>query len=137
MFTVSIVSILIAALANVIIAAIWYHPRVFGAAWMRNNSITPQMVETGKKRMPLNSLLAFLSGMLIAWLMNVLGVKLGIFDWIGAVIDLAFWCWAAFVAPIMLSEVLWHHKPVKLFLIDVFYWLVSFIVMALILVFLA
>ena len=84
--------------------------------------------------MPLYAFLALLAGMLLAWVMNYVAIAFGIYDWVGAIFELALWCWLGFVVPTMLGMVLWEQKPVKLYLINVLYWLVSFIAMALILV---
>ncbi len=126
--------ILAAGVASVLIGWVWYHPRVFGSAWMRMTNITPEMAERGKKRMPLYAFIALLASMLAAWAMNYVGIAFGIYDWIGATFELALWSWLGFVVPTMLGMVLWEQKPIKLYLINVFYWLVSFVVMAIILV---
>jgi hypothetical protein len=117
----------------VLLGTVWYSPRVFGAAWMRMVNITPEMAEKGKRRMLLMALVGFLAAMLIAWVMSYVGVLLGVYDWFGA-IELGFWCWIGFVAPTMLGIVLWEQKPFKLYLINVLYWLVAFVLMALVLV---
>jgi len=57
-----------------------------------------------------------------------------IYDWIGAV-ELGIWSWIGFVAPAMLGQVLWEQKPFSLYLINAGYWLVSFIAMAIVLLF--
>ncbi len=126
--------ILAAGITNVIIGMIWYNPRVFGAAWMRMSGISPEALERGKKRMPLMIVLGLLSSLIIAYVMSYFALAWGVFDWIGAV-ELGFWCWAGFVAPVLLSIVLWETKPFTLYLINAGYWLVSFIAMALILLF--
>jgi hypothetical protein len=35
------------------------------------------------------------------------------------------WIWLGFIVPVLLGSVLWENKPVKLYLINVAYWLVS------------
>ncbi len=101
---------------------------------MRLSNMTPEMAEYGKKMMPLYALVALAASMLIAYVMNYVGIAFQIYDWVGAVFDLALWCWLGFVAPTMLGMVLWDQRPFKLYLINASYWLVSFVVMALILV---
>jgi Protein of unknown function (DUF1761) len=125
--------VLATGVASVVIGWAWFHPKVFGSAWMRMTMMTPEMMERGKKRMPLMAIIGLIASMLIAWVMSYVGVLLGVYDWFGA-LELGFWCWLGFVAPVMLGMVLWEQKPFKLYLITVGYWLVSFLVMALILV---
>lgn len=124
--------ILAAGISTVILGFVWYHPKVFGTAWMRMVNMTPEMAELGKKRMPLMAVLAAISSLVAAYVMSYFALAWGVFDWVGA-IELGFWCWAGFTAPTLLSSVLWEMKPVKYYLINAGFWLVAFIVMALIL----
>lgn len=135
MTTVTFWPILAAGISNVIIGFIWYHPRVFGAVWMRLANVTPEMAEKGKRRMPVYVIIALLGSMLAAWAMNYVGIALGIYDWVGAVFELALWTWLGFVVPTMLGSVLWEHRPLGLYFINAFYWLVAFSATALILLF--
>lgn len=125
--------VLIAGIASVLIGWAWYSPVLFGGAWMRMVGMTPEMAERGKKRMHVMALIGLAAAMLIAWVMSYVGLLLGVYDWFGG-IELGFWCWLGFVAPTMLGMVLWEQKPFRLYLITAGYWLVSFVVMALILV---
>ena len=125
--------ILASGAASVLIGWVWYHPSIFGGTWMRLASITPEMAERGKKRMPLTAIVGLLAAMLVAWVMSYVGILLGVYDWFGA-LELGFWCWIGFTAPPMLGMVLWEQKPIRYYVIVAGYWLVAFIVMALILV---
>lgn len=134
MTIVTLWPIVTAGLASVIIGWIWYHPRVFGATWMRLANVTPEMAERGKKMMPLSVVLSLCGSMLVAYVMNYIGIAFHIYDWVGAVFELALWSWLGFVVPTSLGMVLWEQRPLKLYFINVFYWLVTLIAMALILV---
>lgn len=136
MFEVTFLPILIAGIANVVLGMIWYNPRAFGTAWMAGLSMTPEMAEKGKTHMPIMAFLAFLAAMVVAYVMNYFGIAWGVFDWIGA-IELGFWCWVGFVAPTMLGIVLWEMKSVKYYAIVSGFWLVSFVMTAVILVVMA
>lgn len=133
MDTASFWQILAAGIASALIGMLWYHPRAFGSLWMRLTNITPEMAERGKRRMPIYALLGVMAAMGIAWVMNSFGVALGIYDWVGAIFKLALLSWLGFVVPTMLSQVLWEHRPMQLYLITIGYWLVSFCAIALIL----
>ena len=134
MIEVAFLPILFAGVVSVVIGFIWYHPKVFGSAWVRLTNLSPEAVEKGKKGMPLMAFFGLVASMLAAYVMNYFGVAWGVYDVIGA-IELGFWCWIGFVAPTMLGIVLWEQKSFKLYLINVLYWLVSFIAMAIVLVF--
>ena len=134
MVQVAFFPILIAGIVSVLIGWGWYHPMVFGSAWMRMSNVTPEMAERGKKRMPLMALVGLFASMLVAWVMNYIGILLAVYDIVGAVV-LGFWCWVGFVAPTMLGMVLWEQKPFRLYLINSLYWLVSFVAMAVVLLY--
>ena len=136
MFEVTFWPILAAGIANVMLGMIWFNPRVFGTYWMARMGMSPEMMESGKKKMPLMAGIAFLASMVAAYVMNYFGIAWGVFDWIGA-IELGFWSWVGFVAPTMLGMVLWEMKPIKYYAIVSGFWLVSFIMIAVILVLMA
>ncbi|MEK7509262.1 MAG: DUF1761 domain-containing protein [Patescibacteria group bacterium] len=133
MFEVTFWPILAAGVANVILGFIWYNPRVFGTVWMRETNLSPEKMEAGKKKMPIMAFATFLAAMVVAYVMNHFGIAWGVYDWIGA-IELGIWTWIGFVAPIMLGSILWEGKSFKYYAINAGYWLVSFVVMAVILV---
>ena len=124
--------ILGAGIAAVAIGFVWYHPSVFGTVWMRMVNFTPEQSERGKKKMPLMAVCGLIAAMVVAYVMNYFGIAWGVYDWIGA-LELGFWSWAGFVAPIMLGMVLWEQRPFKQYLISALYWLVTMMVMAVIL----
>lgn len=134
MFEVTFLPILAAGIANLVLGMIWYNPKVFGNAWMAAGNIQPS--ERGKKLMPIMAIIGTLAAMLIAYVMNHFGIAWGVFDVISA-IELGFWCWVGFVAPVLLGSILWEMKPFRYYAINAGFWLVSFIVMAIVLVLLA
>ena len=133
MYEVTWLPILVAGIIAIVIGFAWYHPKVFGTAWMRMSGITPESVESGKKRMPIVIVVATLAAMLVAYVMNHFGIAWGVFDIIGA-IELGIWTWVGFVAPIMLGIVLWEQRSFKLYVINASYWLVTFIAISVTLV---
>lgn len=129
----NLLAILLAGAANVVLGMIWYNPHVLGGPWMRMVNMTPEQAEKGKKRMPMMAIVGFLAACFMAWVMMVVQQAFGVYDWISA-IDVGFWLWAGFVAPVGLGVVLWESKPVALYLINAIFWLVSILVMSVILV---
>lgn len=132
--TISYLSIIIAALSTVVIAFLWYHPRVFGTQFMREVNLSPSQMETGKRRMMLYVFFSFLASIVAAYIMNYFAIAWGIFDWISA-LQLGITAWLGFTAVPMLGMVFWEMKSLKYYLIVSGYWLVSFIVMAQILLY--
>ncbi len=99
---------------------------------MRLINMSPEMVDKGKSQMHIRVCNAFLTSMIAAFVLNFVGVALNAFGTIGA-IQLALLCWVGFVAPTFIGTVLWEQRPMKLYFINTGYWLISFVVMALIL----
>jgi len=132
MYPTSFISIFIAGVAAVFIGWLWKN--IFGSFLTRGNEVTPEMIEQKKKNVPLMTFIAFLASMLIAYVMTYFGAAWGVYDWIGA-LELGFWCWAGFVVPTMLGSVLFEKKSFSAYCIDVLYWFVTFVAMALILLF--
>jgi hypothetical protein len=134
MYDVAFLPILAAGIANVIIGMLWFHPKLFGARWMREVNSTPEMIERGKRTMTRNAVIALLAGMLAAYVMDFFGVAYGVTDIWGA-IQLGFWSWLGFTAVPMLGMVLWEQKSLRYYAIVSGGWLVSFVVMSLVLYF--
>ena len=130
MYEVALLPILLAAVANVILGAIWYHPKVFGGVWMRAVSVNPDA--GGSSKMWISMILQFISALVMAYVMAHFGIAWGVFDWIGA-IELAFWLWIGFSAVPMFGMYLWESRPFKAFAIVAGYWLIAMIVMSVIL----
>ncbi len=133
MYEVTLWPVLAAGIANLVIGFIWYHPSVLGTIWMQLAGIAPAQMEAGKKKMPIIMIVAVLAAVVMAYVMAHFGIAWGVFDVVGAV-ELAFWLWIGFVVPVSLGVVLWEGKSVKLFAINVGYWLVAMVVASIILV---
>ncbi len=126
--------VLAAGVANVILGFIWYHPNVFGGAWMHDLNLTPEQTERGKKNMLSRVLFAFFVSLVTASVMQIIGNAFGVYGWTNAII-LGAMCWLAFTAVPMLGMVLWELKPLRYYFIVAGYWLVAFVVMALVLLY--
>ncbi len=132
--TTTLLVILAAGVVSVIIGYIWYHPRIFGGLWMRLAGITPEMAERAQHRKLLHAVLGLLASVLVAYVMFWFGAAWSVYDWTTA-LQLAFWCWIGFAAPLLLGSTIWEQRPFRLYLINALYWLVAFIAMALVLLF--
>ena len=121
-----------AGLSNVVLGMIWYNPRILGTAWMRMSSITPEAAERGRKNMPVMAVVGFVAAVFMGWVLSVVQTAFGVYDVISA-LDVGFWIWAGFIAPVGLGIVLWEGKPFTLYLINVLYWLIAILAMSAIL----
>ena len=124
---VNIWVVLAAALSNVIIGFLWYHPKAFGTIWMRVTGVSPEEAESGAKKMPIMALVAFVASFVMAWVLAHFAFVWGALT-VGSALELGFWVWLGFMVPILLSPILWEGKHTKYLAINAGYWLVAVLV---------
>lgn len=121
-------SILIAAVASMLVGAIWYSPMAFGKMWMQLSGKTEMGMKKGGAAQ--GYFWGFVAALVTAYVLSAfLNPAVG---GRGAV-ETAFWIWLGFVATVKIGDVLWDGKPFKLFVLNSAYQLVSLSVMAVIL----
>ncbi len=128
----TIALILSAALASRMFGFLWYHPRVFGAAWVRLSHLTPEMTEHAQRNRMLFSFVSLIAALGVAVALFCMYDALSIHDSIKAA-GVGICLWIGIVVPVTLGDVLWQQKPLKLYAIDSGYWLFAIIVMSIIL----
>jgi hypothetical protein len=75
----TLLTLFLSALIPLIVGFIWYHPKVFGAFWMRVSGVTEEKMKTGN--MPLIFILTYVLGFLIsAALMSMVIHQMHIFS---------------------------------------------------------
>lgn len=131
---INYLAVFAAAVVSQIIGMLWYSPKVFGTDWMKGNKLNQrQMAAAHKKGMGTAYLVNFLALILTSYILAHFVNYVQATN-LAASTQLGFWLWAGFVVPLFLGSILWERKPVKLYLINVGYQLVSLVVMAAILV---
>ena len=115
------ISILVAAIAYVVIGAIWYSPSVFGKAWMK--SMGMDMKSMKKTDMSMNKMIVkyiwvlvagFILALILSILIHVLGTDLTTALQIGLLV------WVGFVATEKLGSVLWEGRHFNYYVITSF-----------------
>ncbi len=129
---VNYLAVLVAAIANMVIGALWYSTSLFGKRWMELVGIRPEDAEkraAGARRayswMFVASLLMAYALARILWYAKIQslcgGAAIGLLAWLG------------FVATTMGANYLFEGRPCRLYTINAGYPLVSLIVMGAIL----
>src|SRR3989344_6273827 len=116
--------VIASAAGNLVLGYLWYHPRAFGRVWIRYTNMTPEMVEEGKRKAHLYTLVAFLASAILAAALQYFGRALGVHGALDA-LGVGFAAWVGLVIPTMLGTVLWDQRPFGLFFINAGYWLAS------------
>lgn len=128
--SINFVAVVVAAIVSMALGAFWYSPAGFGKQWMKLSGLNPKQLEAAKKkRMGKTYAVAFLASLIMA---DVLAY---IVDYAEAstVVDglqVGFWVWLGFVATVSLGLVLWENKPIKLWVLNNAYNLITLMLMA-------
>lgn len=126
-------TVVLAAASAVLLGMLWYHPRVFGTAWMQLGHITPDHAERAARRMNAHSALAFIACLIIAAALAYLARALDLRGISGS-LQLTLIAWAGFAAPLLAGSFLWEQRSVRFYLINVTYWLLVIVIASLIVV---
>lgn len=121
--------IFVAAIAAMVIGALWYSPMLFGNAWMKMQGWSKKDMEKKKKdtNMGMSYGLMFVGSLVAAWVMSMLVDFAGASTFLsGAVIGV--WVWLGFGATLSLGSVLWEGKPWNLWMLNNGHTLVSWAV---------
>ena len=124
---INLVGIVLGAISNMVIGAIWYSPMVFGKIWMNLAGITQKEIESGKKQMPKIYSMAFVGALITAYILAIF------LDLVGAA-TIGEGLQIGFLATTTLSTVLFENKKTNLYLLNNGYNLLSILVMSVILI---
>lgn len=122
-------AVLAGGLSAVLVGFIWYSPIAFGSMWMSLTGLSAEDIERAKKKMPFMALVGFVAAAMLSWVLAQFAVIWGVFT-LGSALELGFWIWLGFMAPALISSVLWEQKPIKYFLINGGYWLVTTLIIS-------
>ena len=126
---VNYLAVLVAAIANYVIATIWY-AAIFGKVWQKLTGITDM------KPAPMNIVLVLIGSLILSYVLAhsiIFGnayLKMGGIS--GGIMG-GFFGWLGYIAPVTLSTKLYEKKPWGLWLLDNAFWLISLVVMGIIL----
>jgi hypothetical protein len=117
-------AILVAAIGQWFLGAIWYSPVLFAKPWMHMVGIQPG---EGKKASMIAGMIAsFIGSVVLSGVLAhiILWSGSGSFEW-GALIG--FICWAGFIAAPLSAQYIYESRPFNLFAINTGYWLVGLV----------
>lgn len=139
---VNYLAVLVAAVIIFILGGLWYSPVLFMKKWVALQGRTEEQMraQAAAANMPLMYASAFVSSLIIAWMMaHLLGHLAAVVDPSSMNLNAAhgagfgFACWLGFAAPTSYATALFSGKPKQLWLIDSTYNLVSFVLAGIIL----
>ena len=137
---INYLAVLAATISSMIVGYVWYGP-LFGKSWMAAMGIDSMRMEQMKAEMKAKGAgksyaLMFVGSLVMAFVLAHALVFASAYlhaSGISAGLTAGFWNWLGFIAPVLFGSVLWEQKPMKLYYINVGYYLVTLCVMGMIL----
>jgi hypothetical protein len=108
------IGILLATLAAIVVAGIWYSPWVFGAMWQKEAKIKDKDLRSGPPTKYLVSLLMILLTAVVLERFLVITNPQNIFE----AIKVSVWIWLGFIVTYVVAGGLFENVKPKLMLID-------------------
>jgi Protein of unknown function (DUF1761) len=125
-------AVLVAAVAQMILGALWYGP-LFGKPWAKMMGFTAEKMKEAKaKGMGKSYAIMTIGALIMSWILAHAIVFAGaylVFYGVMAGIATGFLNWLGFVAPVTISSVLWEGKSWKLWSLNAGYYLVGLCLM--------
>jgi hypothetical protein len=124
--------LLLAAVANFVLGALWYSPLLFGKQWIKAQGFSKEETKRLKEKpMAMPMAINFLTGVLIVVVISS-GISLLGITTIRGSLAFAFTAWAGLMVPVVVNPVLWEGKSVVVGVINAGYYLVGVLIVALI-----
>ncbi len=120
---IDLLTVLVAAVLNMVIGFFWYSKWLFGPTWMKLRKVKE---EKGKIA---NMIYAFIVSLVIAYFLGFFEAYLQVTTVTDGMF-VGFCLWLGFVATTQISGYIWCEKPLKLFFINTGCKLLSFLVMS-------
>ena len=128
---INYLAVIVAAVAAIVVGAVWYSPLLFGKAYMKLRGMNPDA--TTNRRPPAGELIAeFVRYVVIAFVLALFVVRLGVVGLTSA-LELGLGLWFGFQAMLLLGSVIHEKMPWTLYAIHAGDALVKTVLMAVIL----
>ncbi len=128
-------AVLVSAVVYFVIGWVWHSPLMFGKVWEKwlgFDKLSKKEKKAMMKKMGPVMGVAFLTTLLAAYCLAytvMSGMSFYHVAGVSAGLQAGFWTWLGFIVTTQLNGVLWEKKPFKIYLINISYYLVSFLVM--------
>jgi uncharacterized membrane protein YagU involved in acid resistance len=127
--SINYLAVLVAAIANMALGALWYSPIAFGKQWMALAGVTEAQV---KARMIQALAVDFVGSLIMAFVLAHVVRYYGAATLVSGAVA-GFWMWLAFIAMTTLSQIIYENRPMQLFVINNGFRLISLAIMGAIL----
>ena len=125
-----------AAIVSMVTGFLWYGP-LFGKPWMKEMGWTKaDMTKEKQKGMSKAYGFMFLGSLVMSFVLSHALVFASEYlgtEGVNAGLQTGFWNWLGFVVPVTLGSVLWEGKSMKLWFLNIGYYLVALLAMGIVL----
>lgn len=116
--------LLVSALLQWFLGALWYSPALFVKPWMTALGIKPDSEKSG---MAFAMTASFIASYLLSFVLWHVITWAGATTWLSGLF-IGFLCWLGFIAAPLFPQGIYERRPLKLFLINTSYWLVAMLI---------
>ena len=135
LMNVNLWSVLVAAIATMVVGFVWYSPLLFARPWMiamgydpENKAKLEEMRKSAGKSYALSFVASLISAFILAKIINAMTINMALYG-----LKIGFAVWLGFVTTVQLTAKLFGNQPTKLYLINTGYQLVCYLAMGTIL----
>ncbi|MEK6843802.1 MAG: DUF1761 domain-containing protein [Nanoarchaeota archaeon] len=129
-FDINYIAVLVSAIVSMFIGFLWYSPLLFATAWMKESGQTKKDIKGVKKKgMAPYYFAAFIATLLMSFILSYFVQYIAATTFFEGM-QAGFWIWLGFIAPVLLGSVLWEGKSFRYYMINVFHYLATLLVMA-------
>jgi hypothetical protein len=122
-------AVLVAAILRMVIGAVWYSPALFVKPWYRLTGVTEAQMKAGMaKALAVDFVGSLLMAFVLAHVIRFAGATTVLQG-----LAVGFFVWLGFVAVVTIGTVTFERKPIRLFLLNNGYLLLSLLAMGAIL----
>ena len=119
-----LIPVIVVTILNIFLGMIWYSSLMMGTQWAHAHRLEHKKLQAGPWHYLGSMLISFITALMLGTLID----QFQIMAWeCGALLALCIWL--GFIATTHFSAVIWAQKPLRVYLIDVTYHLISLVMM--------
>ena len=125
---ISILGVIVASVASMILGSLWYSPVLFGKLWAKESGLSKAQLKKMHKKAGWTYGLTFLATIVLSVFMAYIIEYIYIYTDVKSLqlgAQLGFWMWLGFVATVSLGGVVYERKSIRVYLINNAYNLLS------------
>jgi hypothetical protein len=118
-------AVVVAAILNMVVGAVWYGPIMFAKQWMEINNIKPEDMQN------VNPLPMYAQSVIVTIVSYfVLALAIAVTNTVSMTggMSLAFWLWLGFIVPVQYTANLFSSKKITAFFLDTGYQLITMLI---------